>query len=444
LDVPYFELTAVIVCVGLSILFSGSETALNTLNISRLDKLLDSLAKNGVRHRFLEMWRNQRNEALTVILVGNNGVNITASAMATVAFEKIFFGTNYVDFAIPTAIFVTTFLVLTFGEIIPKTFAQNNPERFLSVTRVLYPLAVLLKPIIWFFTKLSEWFITRSGGRLEQQVETVTEEDIEENIAQAAEQGNLDQEQERQLSSVLELDDTLAKEVMIPRTRVVGLAKGATLEEVLITIEKEGHSRYPVYNQDIDEIIGVLHVRDLLGEIGRQDGDVFNLTALLREPFFVPANKNIQDVLSDLKANRTHLAIVVDEHGGTAGIVTIEDIVEEVFGEIYDEYDNGQEGEDLITEIENNIWEVEASIAIRDIREAISIEFPEDDTYSTIAGFILKEVGGIPDTGRSIEWKKLTLTVLEADEKHVIRIRIERHDEVDNQDAPEALKNTGS
>ena len=211
LDVPYFELIAVIVCVSLSILFSGSETALNTLNINRLEKLLESLAENGVRHRFLQLWRDQRNEALTVILVGNNAVNIAASAMATVASEQLFFETQYAGFAIPTAIFVTTFLVLTFGEIIPKTFAQNNPERFLAVTRVLYPLAVFLKPVIWFFTKLSAWFITRSGGRLEQQIEAVTEEDIEENIAQAAEQGNLDQEQERLLSSVLELDDTLAQ-----------------------------------------------------------------------------------------------------------------------------------------------------------------------------------------------------------------------------------------
>ena len=148
--------------------------------------------------------------------------------------------------------------------------------------------------------------------------------------------------------------------------------------------------------------------------------------------------------MSDLKANRTHLAIVVDEHGGTAGVVTIEDIVEEVFGEIYDEYDNGQEGEDLIFEIDNNIWEVEAGIAIRDIQEVISEEFPEDDTYSTIAGFILKEVGGIPDVGQAIEWQRLTLTVLEADEKQVIRVRIERREEIESQDEPEVLKDTGS
>ncbi|HIA02455.1 MAG TPA: HlyC/CorC family transporter [Myxococcales bacterium] len=444
MDVPYFELIAVIVCVALSILFSGSETALNALSSTRLDRLLETFSKNGVRHRFLSMWRKNRNEALTVILVGNNVVNIAASAMATVAFEQIFQGTGYAGFAIPTAIFVTTFLVLTFGEIIPKTFAQNNPERFVAVTRILYPFAVMIKPIVWFFTKLSAWFITKSGGRLDPLTETVTEEVIEDNIAQAAEQGHLDQEQERLLSSVLELDDTLTKEVMIPRTKVVGVAKGTSLSDLLTAIKEAGHSRYPVYEDDIDQIIGVLHVRDLLGQIGRDKNEIFNLEEILREPYFVPSNKNIQDLLSDLKANRTHLAVVVDEHGGTAGIVTIEDIIEEVFGEIYDEYDEGDEGEDLVIEVGADTWEADAGISIRDLEDVISVEFPDDDSYSTIAGFILKKAGGIPDVGQSITWELLTITVLEADEKHIIRIQITRNHEKQNEEEIAVLKQTGS
>ena len=141
MDVPYSEFVAVLLCVGLSILFSGSETALNALGHSRLEKLLEKIAAGGVRHRFLELWRDKRNDALTVILIGNNAVNIAASALATVAFEKMFVGSAYSGFAVPLAIFVTTFLILTFGEIIPKTFAQNNPERFVPAMRIAWKVS---------------------------------------------------------------------------------------------------------------------------------------------------------------------------------------------------------------------------------------------------------------------------------------------------------------
>jgi len=439
LDVPYSELIAVLICVGLSVIFSGSETALNALGQSRIDKRLETLKASGLRHKFLELWSQRRNAALTVILIGNNVVNIAASALATVAFEKLFFESEYSGFAVPIAIFVTTFLILTFGEIIPKTYAQNNPEAFYVVTRPLYVFAVLITPVTWFFTKLSVTVIRRTGGRVEQVEPTVTEEDIEETIERASEQGNLDEEQERLLSSVLELDDTLVKEVMIPRTKMVGLDENASISQILATLKDAGFSRYPVYRDDLDEVIGVIHVRDLLPKVGsaRARKTPFKLKEILREPFFVIGNKNIQDLLRELQEERIHLAIVVDEHGGTAGIITIEDIVEEVFGEIYDEYDEAEEGEDLIVAMGENSWELEARIPIRDLEEAIDVEFPEDDTYSTVAGFILKEVGGIPEIGEEIPMNNLILTVMDADEKQILRVGIRRND------SSKLLKETG-
>ncbi len=426
MDIPLWELLGVLVCIVCSILFSGSETALNTLGTGRIEKYLDQLKANGGRHRFLEYWVAKRNHALSVILIGNNVANIVASALATVAFEKMLghIGSGY---AVSAAIFSVSFLILTFGEIIPKTFAQNNAERYVALTSILYPIAFVCTPVTWMFTGLSEWFIRTTGGEVTEVVPTVTEEDIEDRIAEAARQGNLDEDQERLLSSVFDFDDILVKEVMVPRTDIVGIPHDAPWDVIVDTIDQEGHSRYPVYKEDLDHLLGVLYVRDLLCSLRGKGGDDIRLEEIVRKPFNVPDNKNISELMRELQTNRIHMAIVVDEFGGTAGLITVEDIVEEVFGEIYDEYDDSDEGEDLVRTIGHNSWVVDGKVPIRDLEDAIEVEFPEDDSYSTVAGFILNEVGRIPKVGREVSWENLMFTVLAADAKRIIRVRIDRH-----------------
>ncbi len=209
MDIPYWELATIVVCLAFSVLFSGSETALNALGVNRLQKLLDRLEEEKRRNRFLEIWQGRRNEALTCILIGNNLVNIAASALATDFFTRLFAPTGYANFAIPTAIFVATLLILTFGEIIPKTFAQNNAERFATLTTLLTPFFILTYPVIRAFTSLSLWVIQLTGGRIKAAVHPITEEDIEDHIATAAAQGNLDQDQQRLLESVFEFEQSL-------------------------------------------------------------------------------------------------------------------------------------------------------------------------------------------------------------------------------------------
>jgi CBS domain containing-hemolysin-like protein len=424
-NVPLWELVGVLLCIGFSILFSGSETALNTLGTSRLEKLVEHIKENGGRHRFLEFWLSRRNHALSVILIGNNVANIVASALATVAFEGML-GHLGAGYAVSAAIFSVSFLILTFGEIIPKTFAQNNPERYVSLITVLYPIAILFTPITWMFTGLSEWVIRSTGGEVTEAIPTVTEEDIEDRIAEAARQGNLDEDQERLLSSVFDFDDILVKEVMVPRTDIVGIQHDASWDDIVDVIDREGHSRYPVYTEDLDHLVGVLYVRDLLCSLRDKRANELKLDAIVRKPFHVPDNKNINELMRELQTHRIHMAIVVDEFGGTAGLITVEDIVEEVFGEIYDEYDDSDEGEDLVRAIGQDSWVVDGKVPIRDLEDAIEIEFPEDDGYSTVAGFILNEVGLIPKVGREVRWNGLLFTVLVADSKRVIRVRIDR------------------
>ena len=295
------------------------------------------------------------------------------------------------------------------------------------LTSILYPIAFVCTPLTWMFTGLSEWFIRTTGGEVTEAVPTVTEEDIEDRIAEAARQGNLDEDQERLLSSVFDFDDILVKEVMVPRTDMVGIPDDASWDVIVDTIDQEGHSRYPVYSEDLDHLVGVLYVRDLLCSLRGKGGEDVRLKEIVRKPFHVPDNKNISELMRELQTNRIHMAIVVDEFGGTAGLITVEDIVEEVFGEIYDEYDDSDEGEDLVRTIGHNSWVVDGKVPIRDLEDAIEVEFPEDDTYSTVAGFILNEVGRIPKVGREVSWQNLMFTVLAADSKRIIRVRIDRH-----------------
>ena len=426
MDIPVGELTAVAICVLLSVLFSGSETALNALGISRLEKYREKLNERHNRHRFLEIWAERRNEALICILIGNNVVNITASALATQAFQKLFGVTEYANLAIPVAIFVTTFVILTFGEIIPKTYAQNNPERFTSFTRVLYPIWGLLKPVTWFFTRMSESFIRRTGGSVLRTELEVTEEDIEGHIEKAVEQGHLDEEQRDMLESVLDLDDVMVRDVMRPRTRMTAIPDSATLPEVLETIKASSHSRYPVYGENLDDIKGVLYVRDLIQHVGKPHTDEIQLSQFFRAPFRVPDTMKLHTCIKSMQLHAVHLAIVMDEHGQVAGLVTVEDIVEEVFGEIYDEHDTEERLEELIVVVaEGSAWEIMGEVAIHNLEDAVGIQFPEEhDTYTTVAGFIVQQAETIPKVGFEARLFDHLFTVLEADEKRVIRVRI--------------------
>ncbi len=426
-NVPYAELIAVLGCVALSVLFSGSETALNALGKRQLEKLLSTLKAQDRRHRFLEIWASDRNAALSCILIGNNVVNITASALATVAFESWFMGSAASGFAVPVAVFVTSFLILTFGEIIPKTYAQNDPERFMGATRVVYPFWLLFLPATRAFAKLSESVITRAGGSVEQKDPQVTEEDIESHIERAAEQGNLDEEQKQMLSSVFEFDDINVEEIMKPRTEVTGIPRDASLQQILTIVEESGYSRYPVYGEDLDDVKGVLYTRDLLTIFGKPQGAALDLSELVRPPWAVPDSKSIKALLDDMRASRTHMAIVVDEHGGTAGVVTIEDIIEEVFGEIYDEYDDDddEEGEDLVVDLGGGSWDVEARVGCRDLESVLDIEFPEEGDYSTVAGFIIAETGDIPNPGKQVRLGHHVFTVTDSDTTRVLRVRVD-------------------
>ncbi len=243
--------------------------------------------------------------------------------------------------------------------------------------------------------------------------------DLEREIQVLEERGLLGESEGAMIESLLEFGDTLAREVMVPRTEVRALPATAKVEDILEVVRTFGHSRLPVYRESVDDITGILHVKDLLPHWGAVE---IELTALLRPAMFVPETKLITDLLAEMRAQRSHMAIVIDEYGGTAGILTIEDIIEEIVGEIQDEHD--AEEPQLVKISEDEIL-VDARLSVDEIAEHFDLELPKDG-YDTIGGFVSAQAGAVPKPGQSIQFETLTLTVEEADERRIKKIRISR------------------
>jgi CBS domain containing-hemolysin-like protein len=359
---------------------------------------------------------------LTTILIGNNIVNITASALATDLSYRLLRATEYADTAVPVAIGVTTLLLLTFGEITPKTIAKAKHERIAG------PMMWLLRgpytafyPATWLFAKMSRGLMTLAGSTLHDDSPNVTEEDIEYLVSLGSREGALEKDREKILQSAFEYTETNVREIMVPRTGMISLELHSTMHEVLTTLIESGHSRLPVYEGDLDNIVGLFYAKDLLRHV-LEDTAEFNLKNFLRPAYYVPEPKKVSSLLSEFKRDRVHMAIVVDEFGGTSGVITLEDVLEEFHGEIQDEYD---EETNLIEEQEDGVYLADARVEIDEVEQHLDVEFPKHPEYDTLGGFIVAQVGSVPPIGFEVSLENLIFRVEDADEKRVIRVCIE-------------------
>lgn len=426
---PPNEAILIAVLIVLSSLFSGSETALTSFGESRVARMLETLKANGKRHRILELWHSDPNRVLASVLVGNNIVNIAASALATDLSYQLVTGGDPGqggEGALAIAVGVMTFLTLVFGEILPKTYAKHNPDRFVGLLHVLTGFYWLLYVPTVILERLTRSLVHLFGGTVTKEGPSVTDEDIEDLIKLGGREGSFDEHKGELLNSVLNFADTLVKEVLVPRTDVIAFEVNDPFEKVVAVIKEERFSRYPVFEETVDRIVGVFYVKDMLE---RFEGDQivhFDLRTQMRAPIYVPETKRISDLMRELQLNKVHLAVVVDEFGGTAGIVTIEDIIEEIFGEIYDETDEEEEPE--IQEMDDGTWVADARMSIRDLEAMLELDFPDDSDYETLGGFIIMHAGKVPEAREEIRWNGLLFTVLEADSTRVSRVIIARVD----------------
>lgn len=403
----------ILLMVMLSAFFSASETAYSSVNRIRLKNY--AAAGNKRAEKALKVAADF-DRALSAILIGNNVVNIASASLGTVVFTALL-GPSGVG----VSTLVMTLIVLTFGEILPKSFAKENAEAI--ALRVATPLSVLiwiLTPFIWFFVQLKKPFIRK--GKAEP---SVTEEELKTIIEEIEDEGVLGEEESELMQSALAFDDITAEEILTPRVDLVAVDISADLETIKSAFIESHFSRIPVYDKTIDSIEGILYERDFMTML--ITGKIRPIRELMRETIFIPPSKKISQLLRELQAKKLHIAVVTDQYGGTIGIVTLEDILEELVGDIWDEHDVVTH--EMIQTAAGG-YSVSSDMNIFDLLEELEVKQPDFELQNhTVGGFVIEMLAHIPEVGESVQYQNLKLTVTEMDDQRIMRLLVEKSEE---------------
>lgn len=429
---PYsYQIVLFFILLVLSAFFSGSEAAFFSLDKILVEKLKEE--KSSAAKRILSLLRHPRRLLIT-ILIGNTLVNVTAASVAALLLTRaaVQIGLS-TKFAIFINVGVVTFMILVLGEISPKVVAVKNPRSFAkNVSLILWMLYSILLPISFILDRFMDLMTTSLGFKEHEKERLLEAEDFQTLLEIGEEQGDLEADEKEMLHSIFEFGDTSVREIMIPRTDVVCVSHDLSIQELVEVIKSKGHTRIPVYRETIDQIQGIINAKDLLSLVSQEDKNV-DILDLARPALFVPESKKIDDLLRLFQAERQHLAIVVDEYGGTSGIVTLEDIIEEIVGEIRDEYDKETS---LYRKINEKTYIINAKMDIESLNELIDIQIPESDDYETLGGYILEQTGSLPKENDIIRHHDYILKMERVEKNRIIHIRItyeplpelERHD----------------
>ena len=400
-------------CTLASGFFSGSETALIGISRERVHRL----AVDDPRGPKLEQLVSQPERMLSTLLVANNAVNVLSASVATILFVSLI-GATWGPWV---ATGVMTSVLLVFGEITPKTIATRHPEAFsLRVAGTIWNLSIVLAPVASFFSAITKVLLSVLRIHTDDVGDAVTEEDIMA-LADLGHRGGHIEEAEREIIDALfTLGDRSVRDVMTPRLEIDTLPLPLSAEAIREAVSTTGHSRFPVSSGGLDELTGIVHVKDLLQH--RDPAEGLDLGSLIRPPNYVPETMSVLDTIEQMRANRYGMAVVVDEHGGVEGIVTIKDLVAELVGELQDEYDPGVPSAVLISA---GLWLVDGRLDIDDLSETIDSQL-EEGPFSTVGGYIMSLFGKVPEEGDSIEHEGFRFTVLTMDRQRVDRVRVER------------------
>lgn len=388
-----------------------SETALMALSKIRIRHMVEEGVKGA---KLVEKLTEDPNKLLGAILIGNNIVNILASALATTLFVDMI-GASGVGIATG----VMTVLVLIFGEITPKSIAKQKSEAVsLKVSKPISLIVKIFKPFIVIFTSISGLFIRLLGGDPKASTPFITEEELKTMVGVSEEEGVLEDVEKEMIFNVFDFADAQVKDVMVQRVDIIAVDTEVTYEEVLEVIKTEQFSRIPVYNQTIDDIVGILFIKDLI--IAGQNKENFKVSDYMREPFYTFEFKKIKELFNEMKKTRNHITVVLDEYGGTVGIATIEDLIEEVFGDIEDEYDDYNEEIEVIKEDE---YVVDGSAKLDDISDLVGVNM-ESEEFDSVGGLIIGELGRFPDSKEEISLNNIRFVVEEVDRNRIRKVRI--------------------
>ena len=407
-----YLILVLVVLVLLSAFFSASETAISTINRIRMRNLADEGNKKA--QKAIQMADNY-DRTLSTILVGNNIVNIAFASLSTMLFTS-WFGVSGVGIAT----LVSTVVVLVFGEVLPKSLAKEFADSFaLAVSYPLYYIMILLTPIVYIFIGIKKG-VMRIFKPQKKQV-SVTEQELKYIIEEIEVEGVLEKQESELVRSALDFDEITADEILTPRVDVVSAEVGESIETIKDLFVEEHFSRIPIYENSIDNVIGVLYSKDFFTAYIK--GTDFSIRDMLQSVIFIPPKKKISELFSELQKSKSHLAIVTDQYGGNMGIVTLEDILEELVGEIWDEYD---EDERDFVPLDENTFEISGDLRVSDLIEELNIDGLTIETSSnSVGGWALERLGHIPKAGESFTNGILKVTVKEVIENRIMRLTVQ-------------------
>ncbi|MBC7248457.1 MAG: HlyC/CorC family transporter [Actinobacteria bacterium] len=408
-----WRLSSLVALLVVAAFLAMAEISLVSVNRLRVRVLGEEGDKRAQR---LEKLLAQPHRFLSTILMLTLLVQVGASSIAAgLALEL------GLPVATAVATGVMTFLIFIFSEMAPKTYATTHPEAVaLAVAPAIRTLSIVFYPLVRVLILLSNGVIRALGGETTGEGPFVTEKDIKAMVTAAQEQDMIEEQEEKLIHSIFEFGDTLVREVMIPRTDMVMLEEGASMEEALEVILGSGYSRIPVYRGDFDHIVGVLYAKDLLPYLKRGESDA-RIRDLLREAYFVPETKRVSELLNELRSLTIHMAIVLDEYGGTSGLVTIEDVLEEIVGEIFDEYDRAVE---LYERLGDGKYSIDARISIDDLNDLLGTKLPAHE-WDTLGGLMYNLMGKIPKQGESVDFEGLRLTAQKVVGRRIYKVLLE-------------------
>ena len=412
------ELIVLVVCVFLAALASGTETALTSVNRLRVRHLAED---GSARAATLQRLQQDPQRFLGTVLIVNTFALIIASAAATLL------GLALLDPQLPRSLgtvgdflvsFALSLFLLIFAEITPKSLAVRHADRVaLQVAPAVDQLATILSPLLWFVTSVARTVVPGRGHVRA----FVTEAELMTLLNVSEEQGIIEEEERDMIQGIVEIGDKLVREVMVPRTDMVAIEKSAKLEQIAELMEKQGHTRLPVYSVDVDHIIGLIHAKDLLTHFTRGDRD-FRLEKILRPINQTPEQKKVDELLHDMRSKKAHMMVVIDEYGGTAGIVTLEDVLEEIVGEIRDEYDLAEKEPFEIVALDEAL--VDGGFSMDELNERLDLGIAESDEYDSVGGYLNSMLGAIPAAGATLDQGPIHWRVEQMNGSRVVKVRV--------------------
>jgi putative hemolysin len=417
MDPSLISLFIIILCIILIAILSSSEVAFIAVSRIRLRHLIE---KNNKNAKTAQKIRDQHDKLFSAVILSGNLFTILATSIGT-ALALHFFGE---DIGIIIATVFMTCLTVVFGELAPKTFAVTNAEKIaLAMAKPMEFYIKIISPVVNIFSKTSNALIRLFGGEIKPSPQYLTEEEMKSMISIGEEQGTLEEEEKKMLHNVFEFGDKRVSEAMIPRTEIETVPENAVVSDVLKLISTKGFSRYPVIKDTVDNIVGVLYVKDILMKMSKEEiNGQIPINSLARDAYYIPVSKMVTELLDDMQKNKFQIAIIVDEHGGTAGLITLEDIMEEIVGGLQDEFE-AIEAEKEVEVLDESTFVVAGHTGIDEINELVGTQI-ETEEFHTIGGFIFGLFGHLPKVGEQLRYHGLRFLILEIDGKRVEKLKI--------------------